>query len=108
VASRQLFLLNGVRITIESLTLGLQTKNIAIVHTVIIFVIMLSSMFVMYSTSEHVGSPGRMWELLKAAAEVRPVDGNAGGEFLTMRSVQGGLIGLIFLGGGFSATVDSQ
>lgn len=49
-----------------------------------------------------------MWELLKAAAEVRPVDGNAGGEFLTMRSVQGGLIGLIFLGGGFSATVDSQ
>ncbi|CAH0055114.1 unnamed protein product [Clonostachys solani] len=87
---------------------GFQTKSIVIVHTVIIFVIMLSSMFVMYSTSEHVGSPGRMWELLKAAAEVRPIEGNAGGEFLTMRSVQGGLIGLIFLGGGFSATVDSQ
>ncbi|KAH7133043.1 Sodium:solute symporter family-domain-containing protein [Dactylonectria estremocensis] len=78
------------------------------VHTVIIFVIMLSSMFVMYATSEHVGSPGRMWELLKAAAEIRPVEGNAGGELLTMRSISGGLIGLIFLGGGFSATVDSQ
>lgn len=65
-------------------------------------------MFVMYTTSEYVGSPGRMWELLKAAAEVRPVAGNAGGELVTMRSVSGGLVGLIFLGGGFSATVDSQ
>ncbi|KPM46492.1 Urea active transporter [Neonectria ditissima] len=78
------------------------------VYTVIIYIIMLSSMFVMYATSEHVGSPGKMWELLKAAAEIRPVEGNAGGELLTMRSFYGGLVGLIFLGGGFSATVDSQ
>lgn len=49
-----------------------------------------------------------MWDLLKAAAEIRPVEGNADGEFLTMRSFYGGLVGLIFLGGGFSATVDSQ
>lgn len=74
----------------------------------IIYVIMLVSMFVMYATSDHVGSPGRMWDLLKAAAEIRPVEGNADGEFLTMRSFYGGLVGLIFLGGGFSATVDSQ
>ncbi|TVY20827.1 putative urea active transporter 1, partial [Lachnellula arida] len=78
------------------------------VHTVIIFVIMLASMFTMYSTSDAVGSPGRMYDLLKAAAEIRPVAGNAGGELLTMKSVQGGMVGLIFLGGGFSATVDSQ
>ncbi|KAF4634482.1 hypothetical protein G7Y89_g3624 [Cudoniella acicularis] len=78
------------------------------VHTVIIFVIMLTSMFVMYATSDAVGSPGRMWELLKAAADIRPVAGNEGGELLTMKSVEGGMIGLIFLGGGFSATVDSQ
>ncbi|EEU37119.1 uncharacterized protein NECHADRAFT_97322 [Fusarium vanettenii 77-13-4] len=78
------------------------------VHTVIIYIIMLASMFVMYTTSDHVGSPGRMWELLKDASEIRPVDGNAGGELLTMRSFYGGLVGLIFLGGGFSATVDSQ
>lgn len=69
---------------------------------------MLASMFVMYATSDAVGSPGRMWELLKAAADIRPVEGNSGGEFVTMHSVQGGLVGLIFLGGGFSATVDSQ
>ncbi|KAH8649908.1 Sodium:solute symporter family-domain-containing protein [Xylariales sp. PMI_506] len=78
------------------------------VHTVIIYVIMLASMFVMYATSDYVGSPGRMYDLLEAAVAIRPVDGNAGGEFLTLRSVQGGLVGLIFLGGGFSATVDSQ
>jgi urea-proton symporter len=78
------------------------------VQTVMLYVIMLTSMFVMYSTSDAVGSPGRMWELLKAAAEIRPVEGNAGGEFLTMRSVQGGLVGLIFLGSGVSATADSQ
>ncbi|KAL4878124.1 Sodium:solute symporter family-domain-containing protein [Aspergillus karnatakaensis] len=78
------------------------------VHTVILFVIMLVSMFVMYAISEHVGSPGRMWELLMAASEIRPVAGNAEGQLLTMKSVYGGLVGLTFLGGGFSATVDSQ
>ncbi|KAJ0415136.1 Sodium:solute symporter family-domain-containing protein [Aspergillus carlsbadensis] len=78
------------------------------VHTVILFIIMLVSMFVMYATSSHVGSPGRMWELLMAASEMRPVEGNAEGQLLTMKSVYGGLVGLTFLGGGFSATVDSQ
>ncbi|KAL3481042.1 Sodium:solute symporter family-domain-containing protein [Aspergillus californicus] len=78
------------------------------VHTVILFVIMLTSMFVMYATSTHVGSPGKMWELLVTASEIRPVAGNAGGHLLTMKSVYGGLVGLTFLGGGFSATVDSQ
>jgi hypothetical protein len=62
----------------------------------------------MYTTFDEVGSPGKMWDLLRDARFIRPVDGNADGDFLTMRSVQGGLVGLIFLGGGFSATVDSQ
>ncbi|CZR69247.1 uncharacterized protein PAC_19147 [Phialocephala subalpina] len=78
------------------------------VHTVIIYVIMLTSMFVMYTTFDEVASPGKMWDLLRDARFIRPVDGNADGDFLTMRSVQGGLVGLIFLGGRFSATVDSQ
>lgn len=74
----------------------------------IIYVIMLTSMFVMYTTFDEVGSPGKMWDLLRNARSIRPVEGNADGDSLTMRSVQGGLVGLIFLGGGFSATVDSQ
>lgn len=69
---------------------------------------MLVSMFVMYASSSHVGSPGKMWELLMTASEIRPVAGNAEGHLLTMKSVYGGLVGLTFLGGGFSATVDSQ
>lgn len=69
---------------------------------------MLVSMFVMYASSSHVGSPGKMWELLMAASEIRPIAGNAEGHLLTMKSVYGGLVGLTFLGGGFSATVDSQ
>lgn len=82
--------------------------NVFIVHMVILFAIMLVSMFVMYASSSHVGSPGKMWELLMTASEIRPVAGNAEGHLLTMQSVYGGLVGLTFLGGGFSATVDSQ
>ncbi|KAK9794186.1 hypothetical protein SCARD494_05763 [Seiridium cardinale] len=36
------------------------------------------------------------------------VDGNAGDEFPTMRNLYGGHVKLIFLDGGFSATVNSQ
>jgi hypothetical protein len=69
---------------------------------------MLLSIFTVYSTSNLVGSPTRMWELLTDAATLHPVVDNAEGSYLTMRSVQGGYIGLIFVGSGFSAAVDSQ
>ncbi|KAL4793132.1 hypothetical protein BDV19DRAFT_380416 [Aspergillus venezuelensis] len=78
------------------------------VHTVILFVIMLVSMFSMYAAWSYVGSSGRMWELLMAISEIQPVAGNFQGHLLTMKSVYGGPVGLTFLGGGFSATVDSQ
>ncbi|KAK5222120.1 hypothetical protein LTR72_006377 [Exophiala xenobiotica] len=78
------------------------------VHTVIIYLIMLYSLFRVYVTSEVVGSPDRMWELLKEAARLHPIEGNANGEYLTMRSEGGGYIGLVFIGAGFAAAVDSQ
>ncbi len=78
------------------------------VHTVIIYILMLYSLFRVYVTSEVVGSPDRMWELLKEAAHLHPVEGNAHGEYLTMRSEGGGYIGLVFIGAGFAAAVDSQ
>ncbi|EGV60941.1 hypothetical protein CANTEDRAFT_128749 [Yamadazyma tenuis ATCC 10573] len=77
-------------------------------HTSILFIIMLISLFVLYATGKVAGSPGFIFDLLKKASAEVPVDGNAGGEYLTLRSVMGGMVGLIFLGGGFSATVDSQ
>jgi Na+/proline symporter len=55
-------------------------------HTVIIYIIMLMSIFVVYTTSFLVGSPERMWELLREAAALHPVVGNAEGSYLTMRS----------------------
>ncbi|KAJ6150824.1 sodium/proline symporter [Penicillium chermesinum] len=64
------------------------------VHTVMIYVIMLISLFVFYTTSSVAGSPSRVWELLKEASSLHPVDGNADGQYLTMRSQEGGYVGL--------------
>lgn len=69
---------------------------------------MLMSLFVLYATSDLVGSPHRVWELLREAAALHPVEGNADGQYLTMRSQQGGYVGLVFIGAGFAACVDSQ
>jgi hypothetical protein len=60
--------------------------NLSQVHTVIIYVIMMMSVFVVYTTSSLIGSPAAMWELLKEAAVLHPVEGNADGSYLTMRS----------------------
>lgn len=78
------------------------------VHTVVIYAIMLTSIFSIYVTSDVIGSPDRMWELLHEASILHPVDGNAQGSYLTMRSEGGGFIGLVFVGAGFAAAVDSQ
>jgi hypothetical protein len=69
---------------------------------------MLVSLFVFYTSSDIAGSPTRVWELLKEAAALHPVAGNADGQYLTMRSEEGGYIGLVFIGAGFAACVDSQ
>ncbi|KAL2689029.1 hypothetical protein Neosp_003080 [[Neocosmospora] mangrovei] len=77
-------------------------------HTVMIYVIMLLSVFTVYTTSDIIGSPKRMHELLSEAAALHPVPGNEGGSYLTMKSENGGYIGLLFIGAGFAAAVDSQ
>jgi urea-proton symporter len=77
-------------------------------HTVLIYIIMLVSLFVFYATSDIAGSPTRVWELLDEASNLHPVAGNAEGSYLTMRSQEGGYVGLVFIGAGFAACVDSQ
>lgn len=74
----------------------------------IIYIIMLATVFVVYATSTIVGSPAKMYDLLVEAANISPVVGNAEGSYLTMRSEGGGYIGLIFIGAGFAAAVNSQ
>ena len=46
-----------------------------------------------YAGSSLIGSPSAMYELLQAAAVRAPVDGNAGGSYLTMRSKSGLIFG---------------
>lgn len=43
------------------------------VHTVIIYLILIVSVYTTYCSSSLIGSPGRMWELLRDIQEVYPV-----------------------------------
>ncbi|MCJ1432657.1 hypothetical protein MMC27_002014 [Xylographa pallens] len=49
-----------------------------------------------------------MYDLLRAAAERAPVPGNFGGEYLTMSSQSGVMLGLVFWCAVFGSTVDVQ
>ena len=68
----------------------------------------LSGLFVVYSRSSLIGSPDAMYELLKSAAQRAPVSGNAQGEYLTMSSQSGVLLGVVFWCAVFGSTVDVQ
>ncbi|KXT00427.1 hypothetical protein AC579_7007, partial [Pseudocercospora musae] len=77
-------------------------------HTVIIYIFMLMSTSIVYTTSSVIGTPGRMWTLLKEAAVRHPVGDNARGEHLTMASGGGAYLGLVLVGAGFAGVVHSQ
>lgn len=55
------------------------------VHTVMILIIIFVFAFTTYATSDVLGSPSKVYDLLVKAAEAHPVDGNAGGSYLTMQ-----------------------
>ncbi|KAF1351802.1 solute symporter family transporter [Delphinella strobiligena] len=73
-------------------------------HTLILMIIILYFMFNAYATSPLIGSPGEMYELLKEAAVKRPVAGNHGGSYMTLKSNYGLIFGVIQLCSG-SGTV---
>lgn len=52
-------------------------------------------MFTVYGTSDKIGSISKMHELLTKAAANAPVPGNANGSYLTMRSKNGLIFGVI-------------
>ena len=62
----------------------------------------------MYATSEKIGSPSKMYELLTAASTVAPVPGNAQGSYLTMRSKNGLIFGVINIIGNFATVFQDQ
>ncbi|GAA5851388.1 hypothetical protein JCM3766R1_000619 [Sporobolomyces carnicolor] len=77
-------------------------------HTVALFIIIYYFTFTTYSTSDLIGSPGRMYELLKEAALRTPVDGNAEGSYLTMKSNSGMLFAASTIATGFSGVFLDQ
>ncbi|KAF5022456.1 hypothetical protein F66182_5492 [Fusarium sp. NRRL 66182] len=71
------------------------------VHTVIILVIILIFALTAYATGTELGSPSEVYDALTRAAASHPVDGNAQGSYLTMRSREGIIFFVINIVGNF-------
>ncbi len=70
-----------------------------------LLIIILIFAFTTYATSSTLGSPGAVFDLLVKAAADHPVDGNAGGSYLTMKSTQGAIFFVINIVGNFGTCV---
>ncbi|KAL9709580.1 hypothetical protein Ac2012v2_007319 [Leucoagaricus gongylophorus] len=77
-------------------------------HTAILFIIIFTFTFTVYATSPKIGSPSRMHQLLSAVSAVAPVEGNAEGSYLTMRSKNGIIFGIINIIGNFATVFQDQ
>ena len=64
-------------------------------HTFILLIIILVFAFTAYATNIDLGSPGKVYDLLMEAAARHPVEGNAEGSYLTMRSQEGAIFFVI-------------
>ncbi|CAI5000746.1 AVN_HP_G0101950.mRNA.1.CDS.1 [Saccharomyces cerevisiae] len=70
-------------------------------HTCVIIIIVLVFAFKVYATSDVLGSPGKVYDLVREAAKRHPVDGNYQGEYMTMTSKSAGILLIINLIGNF-------
>lgn len=70
-------------------------------HTLVILIIIFIFSFTTYATSTTLGSPAKVYDLLVEKAAKYPVDGNAGGSYLTMRSTEGVMFFIINIVGNF-------
>lgn len=59
------------------------------IHGFAVILIIITFALTAYATSEQLGSPSAVYDLLVAAAEAHPVSGNQDGSYLTMRSTGG-------------------
>ena len=60
-----------------------------------LYCILISFALVVYGTSPILGSPSKMWDLLNQAAIKYPIEGNAQGTSLTLRSKSGLIFGVL-------------
>ncbi|EXJ77969.1 hypothetical protein A1O3_09128 [Capronia epimyces CBS 606.96] len=77
-------------------------------HTVVVMIIILYFMFSVYTSNDLIGSPGKMYDLLVRAGELRPVDGNQNGSYLTLKSNYGLIFGVIQLCSGMGTVFLDQ
>ncbi|BGP54557.1 hypothetical protein JCM8202v2_002143 [Rhodotorula sphaerocarpa] len=72
------------------------------IHTFALFAIILTFQFTVYATSDMIGSPAKMYDLLVQAGKDYPVDGNKDGSYLTFWSRTGMTFMVINLIGNFA------
>ncbi|KAI1101274.1 Na+/solute symporter [Jackrogersella minutella] len=71
------------------------------IHTFILLIIIIIFSLTAYASSDKLGSPSAVYDLLVEAALNHPVEGNAQGSYLTMRSEEGVIFFVINIVGNF-------
>ncbi|KAI0838154.1 Na+/solute symporter [Hypoxylon sp. FL0890] len=71
------------------------------IHTFILLIIIIIFSLTAYASSDRLGSPSAVYDLLVEAAFNHPVEGNAQGSYLTMRSREGAIFFVINIVGNF-------
>ena len=96
-------------VMIYTLVGGLKATFVAdYMHTIIIFVVILTFVGTVYFVSPVTGGIEGMYEKLTEAAALRPVEGNAAGAYLTMASLGGLIFGIINIVGNFGTVFVDQ
>jgi Na+/proline symporter len=70
-------------------------------HTLVLYCILIAFALTVYVTSDKLGSPSVVWNHLHQASVNHPVEGNAQGSYLTMRSKSGLIFGVMNIVGNF-------
>ena len=98
-----------VGVMIYTLVGGLKATFVAdYMHTIIIFVVILTFVTAVYVNQDITGGLEGMYDKLVQAAELRPIEGNAAGSFLTMASIGGLMFGIINIVGNFGTVFVDQ
>jgi SSS family transporter len=96
-------------VMIYTLVGGLKATFVAdYLHTIIIFITILTFVSVVYFISPVTGGIQGMYEKLATAASIHPVEGNAAGAYLTMASMGGLIFGIINIVGNFGTVFVDQ
>jgi SSS family transporter len=96
-------------VMIYTLVGGLKATFVAdYMHTIIIFVVILTFVAAVYINTDMTGGVEGMYEKLTEAAKIRPIEGNAAGAFLTMASIGGLMFGIINIVGNFGTVFVDQ